>query len=59
MPKCKTCGFLNQSNGKGNFICSIQKLKHPTSPGLYIKNPNSDACYSYQSISVNQTKDKK
>lgn len=50
MSKCKTCVYLNQKLDKVSFICSILKIKHPTEPGLYIKNPESVSCYCYKSI---------
>lgn len=42
--KCMNCAFLMQQSQKSNHICSIEKMRHPGEPGLYIKNPNSPAC---------------
>lgn len=44
MPKCIQCAFLTQQSQKSNHICSIEKMRHPGEPGLYIKNPNTPAC---------------
>lgn len=44
MKRCRECAFLNRNGEKGNYVCSIEKMRHPGSPGLYIRNPNSQAC---------------
>lgn len=44
MSKCINCAFLLHSSPKSNYICSIEKMRHPNEPGLYIKNPNSISC---------------
>lgn len=45
---CKYCVFLNQASSKSNYVCSIQKLKYPYSPGYYLKNPNEKACEQFR-----------
>lgn len=44
MNKCMECSFLIRLTEHSNFICSIEKLRNPHSPGLYVKNPNEKAC---------------
>lgn len=44
MAKCINCAFLLHQSEKSNHICSIEKMRHPSEPGLYIKNPNAPAC---------------
>lgn len=44
MKRCRDCAFLMHVTEKSNYVCSIEKIKHPSSPGLYLKNPNETAC---------------
>lgn len=55
MAKCIDCAFLTQDTHKSNHICSIEKMRNPGAPGLYVKNPNSPACNrNFRSKSVTE-----
>lgn len=58
MPKCIECAFLIRETSKSNYICSIEKIRHPGTPGFYIKNPNSLACMSNFRKCTNSKKEK-
>lgn len=44
MAQCIECSFLLKPSEKSNYICSIEKIRTPTAPGLYVKNPKDQAC---------------
>ena len=49
MKCCGYCVFLNTKDTQNcNFVCSINKLKHPYEPGLYLKNPREEGCEHFK-----------